>query len=453
MSFIGLDIGTSFIKGAVLDVDKFLLSYVSRVPFPQRLDLGNALLVEFDPNVVTETTRHVIQRLLLHMPNCEGIVVCCQMHGMVLVNERGERHSNFISWTDHRGNMRHASYSGSYIDEIYARISSRIRRRLGNELNLERPACFLFWLAEQGLLDPGLIPLSIADYVLGALCEPALATDITNASATGLLNLQQSTWDDAVIDALGLETLRFPNIRPHGEIIGYFRNHTYQIPCYLPMGDFQCALMGAMVDSSDLSINVSTGAQVSRITNDLQLGEYQTRPFFDRKLVNTYSDAPGGLSFNLLSNLLFECASHDELGGSIETNWSFIAQTLDRVKDTDLKVDPWVNRHSGSIHNMRVENMTAGHVLRGALKGMVRVYEQHANRLWPERTWSDIVLSGGFALKSEALRDMVRQQFKSNCRLPPFSEDTLFGLLILARVFGKRAHTVIEIVEHLRESL
>ena len=88
MSFIGIDIGASFIKGAVLDLDELELREIERLRFPSFISDLPPLKREVDPLQVIEIVRSMIERLLLHGP-CEGIVMCGQMHGLVLSSDRG----------------------------------------------------------------------------------------------------------------------------------------------------------------------------------------------------------------------------------------------------------------------------------------------------------------------------------------------------------------------------
>lgn len=98
MSFIGIDLGTSFIKGAVLDVEARRLEHIQRISFPDQLADSNPLHCEFDPNEIVAAVRTLVNELTIHAPSCEGIIMCSQMHGMVLMNERGEARSNCLSW-------------------------------------------------------------------------------------------------------------------------------------------------------------------------------------------------------------------------------------------------------------------------------------------------------------------------------------------------------------------
>ena len=154
MSFIGIDLGTSFIKGAVLNLEARRLEHIQRAPFPKRVGSANPLFCEFDPNEITSAVRSVIGVLASHATDCEGIVMCSQMHGIVLMNDRGEMLSNCISWLDHRGTMAHPSGSGSYFDVLTRRTTAEQRRQLGNELRLEGQFVFSFGSRNKGSSSP-----------------------------------------------------------------------------------------------------------------------------------------------------------------------------------------------------------------------------------------------------------------------------------------------------------
>ena len=451
MSFIGVDLGTSFIKGAVLDLEARRLQHVRRIPFPDQLPSSNSLLCEFDPHEVVAAVRTFVDELALHAPDCEGIVMCSQMHGMVLMDGHGDAMSNCVTWRDQRVMMPHPSGSGSYFDVLAQRISAQQGRQLGHELDPGRPICYLFWFAEQGKLASGLIPVSMPDFVLSVLCGSAPGVEATNAGAYGALNLETLDWHFEVIEELGLGHLRWPALRRQGEVVGHMNVGGRPVPCYTPVGDYQCALVGALLGTEELSLNISTGSQVSRLTPGLTLGDYQTRPFFDGKFLNTFTYTPGGRSLNVLVDLLNEFATARIT--DLQDPWTFIAEAAGHVADTDLEVDltffagPEGDR--GKISNIRGDNLTVGHLFRAAFKNMAEKYYACALRLWPERSWKNLVFSGGLACKLEVLRGAIQKRFGTDYRLTPLTEDTLFGLLVLASVFSGRAKSVEELTSGL----
>ena len=228
----------------------------------------------------------------------------------------------------------------------------------------------------------------------------------------------------------------------------------HPVPCYTSIGDYQCALAGALLGTDELSLNISTGSQVSRLKKGLTLGDYQTRPFFDGGFLNTSTYTPGGRSLNVIVDLLGELARDQSV--DLKDPWTSIARAVRGVADTDLEVDltffptPYGDR--GRISNIRGDNLTLGHLFRAAFKNMADNYYNCALRLWPEKSWKNLVFSGGLACKLEVLREAIQMRFGTNYRLSPFAEDTLFGLLILALVFSGRAKSVEELTQQLRLS-
>ena len=123
MAFIGIDLGTSFIKGAVLDLEARQPKHVQRLPFPQQLLGGNPLFCEFEPQAILSVFQSLLDTLLAAAPDCEGIVLCSQMHGMVLTDEAGKIRSPCLTWRDQRATMPHPSGAGTYFDVMASRIS------------------------------------------------------------------------------------------------------------------------------------------------------------------------------------------------------------------------------------------------------------------------------------------------------------------------------------------
>src|SRR2546428_4190034 len=94
-SFVALDLGTSSIKGAIVDLERRRLSRVRRVPFPQPIPGLPPLFCEIDPDQIVSGTRSVLEQLLALAPSCSGVVVCGQMGGLVLTTEAGRPLSNY----------------------------------------------------------------------------------------------------------------------------------------------------------------------------------------------------------------------------------------------------------------------------------------------------------------------------------------------------------------------
>jgi len=108
---------------------------------------------------------------------------------------------------------------------------------MGSELRPSLPVCALFCLAEQNQLPHvNAIPASLPDFVVANLCRTLATTEPTNASVHGVFNLETGDWHRPVISRLGLESLRWPEIRRTGQVVGYLNASSRSIPCYTPVG-------------------------------------------------------------------------------------------------------------------------------------------------------------------------------------------------------------------------
>jgi sugar (pentulose or hexulose) kinase len=180
----------------------------------------------------------------------------------------------------------------------------------------------------------------------------------------------------------------------------------------------------------------------------LQFGDYQTRPFFDGKYLNIVTHIPAGRALGVLVELLTEIPR----AHSIELDaWEYIARAAAQVRATDLRVDlaffASAGGDRGAIENIREDNLTIANLFRAAFENMAENYFACAQRLSPTRAWERLVFSGGLAQKFDTLRRIIAEKFGAPYRICPASEDTLFGLLLLARVYSGRAASVAQAME------
>jgi hypothetical protein len=103
MSFIGIDIGANFLKGAWLNLRSETLGDVRREPFPAftaGLPPGRR---EVPVDLILTQLERLVRHLLGQRPGpCAGLLICGQMHGLVLTRRDGSPAGNFISWQDTR---------------------------------------------------------------------------------------------------------------------------------------------------------------------------------------------------------------------------------------------------------------------------------------------------------------------------------------------------------------
>ena len=445
MYYLGVDLGSSYLKGAVLDLDALAIRHIERVPLPASIAGLPAAFREFDPVKVVAATRALLERLLRRAPEAQGCVICSQLHGLVFTDDRGRPLSNLINWQDQRALQPFGDGPGTYFDEINRRITGDERRQLGNEPRPGVPLCFLFWLAQNRALprEPALAA-SLSGFVAANLCGAAPVLDITNAFAHGALNLETGAWHDPVISKLGLAGVGWPQIVPQGVVVGEARLNSRRLPVFAPVGDYHCSQAGALLEPGELSVNISTGSAVIQLAEGREFGDFQTRPWFDGRYLKTITHIPGGRALNALVRLLTELA--EAQGLKLRDPWDYILEQSSRVAATDLRVNPAFYFSAlgdrGGITNAREENLSVGHLFRATFEAMADNYAHCARRVCPAADWRRVVFSGGVALKTPLLRQLICASLGQEHRLAPAEEDTLLGLLVLGLAFSGRANSV-----------
>jgi sugar (pentulose or hexulose) kinase len=199
-------------------------------------------------------------------------------------------------------------------------------------------------------------------------------------------------------------------------------------------GDQQCALRGAGLAREELSLNASTGSQVSLRTSRFQPGPYQTRKYFSGDWLNTVTHLPAGRSLNVLVDLLTELARAE--GIALRNPWEYIQREASEVQTTELQVDlaffAGPLGSTGGIQQITTDNLTIGNLFHAAYRAMAENYAHCADWLDPARSWKSVVLSGGLTQTAPVLRSHIQQRFTVPIH-ESAGEETLSGLLDIAK--------------------
>lgn len=442
MRYLAIDLGTSFIKGAILDLETLSVSSAKHIPGPSPASGLPPLRMEFDPESYVAATRQLIEALLAEAPDSRGALMCGQMGGLVLVSPSGDARSNYVSWLDRRLLDPHPAGHGSYYDALLARLTPDDWVDLGREIRPGTPLSYLFWFVESRESSAIHAVASLPDFVLARLCGVFPVAHPTIAA--GAIRLGKRDWHYSLFDRLGFGGVRWPALREINEPLGETRVSGRRLLCYPPVGDHPCALAGAFLNFGELSLNISTGSQVSLRSEQVEPGDYQTIPFFDGQFLNRISNLPAGRALSALVRLLSELAEAEGL--VLSDPWNYIAKSAAARPASELRANlaffPTPLGDSGSLTHLREENLTVGDIFRAAFVNMAENYYASALRLSPAQAWGHLVFSGGLAQKFELLRNLIAEKFRREYRLGTAADDTLQGLLVLALVASGRLPSV-----------
>ncbi|RLS54945.1 MAG: hypothetical protein DWH91_10635 [Planctomycetota bacterium] len=434
MQCLGIDIGSTSIKGAVLDLEQRTLGSPVSVPFPMPVSGLPGGWIEIDPFAVCAGVKTVLSELITRAPDACRLLFSGQMGGLILMNDQAQPLTNYLSWRDQRTLI--ANESGrSLLDEIHAAWNqAELLESLGNELQPGSTLALLKWMQVHGTMSNEAIPTNIADFVIARLVGHPLPMHATHA--IGCLDLNHDDWHRTALDCLGMASVRLPVLAREESCVGTTMIGDRRYELFGSYGDQQCALRGAGLQNQELSLNISTGSQVSRRVPVFQPGNYQSRKYFFGDYLDTVTHLPAGRSLNTLVELLTELARAE--GITLENPWRTIQAKVMDVASTDLKVDLAFFRgplgEQGSIREITTENLNVGQLFHASFRAMADNYYRIANRVGSV-DWSGIVLSGGLTQTIPLLRRLIEERFPQPIR-ESIGEETLLGLLDIARTIS-----------------
>ncbi|WP_111640195.1 xylulokinase [Marinomonas shanghaiensis] len=209
--YLGLDLGTSGLKGVVID-DKGNVLVQESVALA--VDSPHAMWSEQDPESWWLAFIDVIQQLQqrLDLSKLKAIGLSGQMHGATLLNSQGEVLRPCILWNDGRSQAQCQALMAEFPDLI---------ERSGNLAMPGFTAPKIRWVQENepdifAQLAYVLLPKDYLAYRLTGF----MSSDCSDAAGTLWLNPQTRQWDDALLAATGLTQANMPRVYEGCDVVG-----------------------------------------------------------------------------------------------------------------------------------------------------------------------------------------------------------------------------------------
>lgn len=256
--YLGIDVGTTRLKINILDDKGKLL-----------IEDSEKILPHFGPNgeVEVEPLRWIdgIKSLFkkYDLKDVKAIGLSGQMHSLVLIDEKGNPIRKAVLWADSRGNEEVEYLENTYSDVILKHCGSlpsnaftliKLLHLLKNDTQCIKKA-YKFCLSK--------------DFIGGWLTGN-YDTDLTDASATLMLDIQKGDWFWDLIEELKIPRRIFPDVHRSLEIRGYLRKEAADvlnlkpgIPVVYGAGDQESAAFGVQViKPGSVMFSISTGSQI-----------------------------------------------------------------------------------------------------------------------------------------------------------------------------------------------
>ncbi len=200
MALLGIDLGTSGVKALLIDEAGNTLASVTR-EYP--IYTPKPLWSEQDPEdwwrESAQAIRDVLTKANVKGDDVRGIGLSGQMHGMTLLDSAGNVLRHAILWNDQRTAQQCAD-----IVEM-AGGASKVRDMIANVPPPSYTSPKLLWVRENepaiwSRVAQVLLPKDFIRYKLSG----AYATEVSDATGTGLLDVSRRAWSDAMLKLLDI---------------------------------------------------------------------------------------------------------------------------------------------------------------------------------------------------------------------------------------------------------
>lgn len=206
---------------------------------------------------VCKSTKQLLEKA--NVPGSDVIAVSFsgQMMGCLLVDREGIPLRNTIIWADTR-----ALKQAQEIDEILG--MDFIYKTTGHRISSSYSAAKLMWVRdnEKELYKQSYKMLQAKDFIIYKLTGKYV-TDYSDASGTGLFNLEKKNWDQSILDALDIPLNLLPDALPSTDSAGTITEQAAKdigllsgTPVIIGGGDGSCACVGAGVIAEGNAYNV-----------------------------------------------------------------------------------------------------------------------------------------------------------------------------------------------------
>ena len=437
MLLLGIDIGSSFIKLWVMDLDSGSAVFERSSSTPEFLDTTGPKREIPMQKLISLVKKMINEALSLYA--VEGIGLSVQMHGFELFNNRGAL-NDFVSWQD----MRAVGVDGR--QDIAASLRSiagdYLFRRNGVELRNSHSICPLYHLLrEKDLYEPCNFAM-MGDSLIRHLTGNIVPIHPTVAASSGLYDLEKEDWNHELIALLSLDHICFPKVSMEREASTYYNFNGRLIPIYTAVGDHQAAVLGSGAMDGDVVINIGTGGQISFVDNALSFDDnYETRPFFSGRTLRALTQLYSGRALDVLMKLVLDVGQNvyglnTEAGPELWEKINDLAQEAEKnLLDRELEINmSFFNPEGGLIGDINTGNLRVANIFLAAYRNMAECYYRALKQLGLETSsLNSIIGAGGVLHKTTLLQRLMAERFGLELKISPGSEDVMLGLLRLGR--------------------
>lgn len=439
MNFIAVDIGSTFIKAIVYNLDKKIVLWQEKYHSPQKKYSTDNYIFENDAIMFVNIVEIIIQKAHNIVGKCDAILFSTQQHGCVLRHNDCEN-DTYISWQDTRCMHINSNTKISYLEELQQILSPNLIENTGVPIKPALALCNLYTLFQKNILPKktGSKIYTLGSYVIEALTGNNIC-HITNAAPMGFTNILEKKWCYDILEKVGLDFLDLPQIVDEMNCIGYYKKGDINLAVYPDVGDVQACVYGVGTQSGDLFIHIGTSGQVVYVSDTYVKGDYEIRPYFHEKYCKVISRMPGGRNFDVQIEYMREIGekifgihmSKEEIWGKVDKLKE--AEILDTLEvDCSFFETPDVNI-GGSISGITSDNFKVENLVKATALDFAKKYRRFADKLCDcENFDGTLYFAGGAVLKNKILQQAIISSLGINKIAENKQDEVYAGMLKLA---------------------
>lgn len=439
MKYIGIDLGSSFVKAVLMDLEQGKIVAQNKMATPAKEPYMNPNYFEIRVQKLVRMVQQLIDGYTEEYPDIEGMIISTQMHGFVY--SVPEKEDMYISWQDMRCMNKMHGQEKTYLQWMEEEISPDEMKNHGVYFKPSLGVCNLYTLLDENpdLRRDGEL-YTLGSYVIYSLTGKNIC-HISNAAPLGMADVANHCWNKELLKFFHLENIHLPELSENDYgICGYYKSNGCSLKVHPDYGDMQIAIMGSGICEGDVVVNVATGAQVIRYDREFLPGEYEIRPYFEKSYLYTISNMPSGRNLDVLIQFMKETVhkiSGEEI--SAQNVWKTVHEA-ELCKDDDLRVETSFYRNpyfpdGGAIRGITHANLHLETIFYAAFHDMAETYWHFIQQLGTDKeAIRRLVCAGGVNWKTPEIRQMLSQISKKECVLSPMADEALAGMYQLSLV-------------------
>ena len=425
---IGIDIGTTTVSAVVLDITE--RKTVEVYTIDNASDIASDFVWEKmqDASRISDRVFELLNSLLDRYPEVKTIGITGQMHGILYVDANGSAVSPLYTWQDGRAGLG----SPSFCQILEERSGYRLAPGYGLATHFAN-------LMNGNVPNNAVKLCTIMDYIVMKLTDrktPLMHS--SDAASLGFYNIQTNAFDTDALIRAGIDPVVLPDITAENMIAGTWNG----IPVTVAIGDNQASFLGSVQDPEHEALaNFGTGSQISVMNHDTSGFQpdaaMEIRPFLKNSWLTSGSALCGGRAYALIERFFRQYMS---ASGAAETEQYEVMNALackgiESKKYLHVRTTFCGTRNApdlfGSICDISEDLLTPEAFIAGTLWGMAtELHDMFLNM--PHDHVTKLIVSGNAVRKNTALRQMLKEVFDMEVRMPAHKEEAAFGAALFS---------------------